>query len=131
MKQTENYGLNQWEMTDRIRMEDFNGDNSKVDAALAARNCQFYTEVYTGDGATSRTFTFPHKPMFVLVVSSALFMLAVQGSEQASLIHSLATHQAPSLTWSGNSMTISSGYNTYAVNETTSTYHLFALLSLS
>lgn len=35
MKQTEHYGLNQWELADRIRMEDFNGDNEKVDAALA------------------------------------------------------------------------------------------------
>ena len=34
MKQTQNYQLNQWEMTDLIKMEDFNGDNSKVDAAL-------------------------------------------------------------------------------------------------
>ena len=117
-------------MTDLIKMEDFNGDNSKVDAALAARNCQFYTEVYTGDGATSRTFTFPHKPMFVLVVSSALFMLAVQGSEQASLIHALATHQVPSLTWEGNSMTISSHAEVYAVNASNNSYHLFAILSL-
>lgn len=35
MQQTNNYGLNQWEMTDRIKMEDFNGDNEKVDTALA------------------------------------------------------------------------------------------------
>ena len=35
MKQTENYQLSQWEKADRIQMEDFNGDNSKVDAALA------------------------------------------------------------------------------------------------
>lgn len=35
MKQTSNYQLNQWEMTDRIQMEDFNRDNEKVDAALA------------------------------------------------------------------------------------------------
>ncbi|MBP3509465.1 hypothetical protein [Oscillibacter sp.] len=34
MQQTNNYGLNQWELTDLIKMEDFNGDNSKVDAAL-------------------------------------------------------------------------------------------------
>ena len=34
MNQTQNYQLNQWEMTDLIKMEDFNGDNSKVDAAL-------------------------------------------------------------------------------------------------
>ena len=35
MNKTENYQLNQWELTDRIRMEDFNGDNEKIDAALA------------------------------------------------------------------------------------------------
>ena len=34
MNQMQNYQLNQWEMTDLIKMEDFNGDNSKVDAAL-------------------------------------------------------------------------------------------------
>ena len=35
MNKTSNYQLNQWELTDRIRMEDFNGDNEKIDAALA------------------------------------------------------------------------------------------------
>ena len=34
MNQTANYGLSQWEATDRILMEDFNSDNSKIDAAL-------------------------------------------------------------------------------------------------
>ena len=34
MNKTSNYQLNQWELTDRIRMEDFNGDNAKIDAAL-------------------------------------------------------------------------------------------------
>lgn len=36
MAETSNYQLNQWEKTDRIQMEDFNADNRKVDAALAA-----------------------------------------------------------------------------------------------
>ena len=49
MKQTENYGLNQWELADRIRMEDFNGDNEKVDAALKgqAETSTFYPRVST------------------------------------------------------------------------------------
>jgi len=34
MKKTTNYQLNQWEMTDRIQMADFNHDNEKIDAAL-------------------------------------------------------------------------------------------------
>jgi len=34
MKKTINYQLNQWEMTDRIQMADFNSDNQKIEAAL-------------------------------------------------------------------------------------------------
>ena len=36
MRETSNYKLSQWDKTDRIEMEDFNGDNQKIDAALAA-----------------------------------------------------------------------------------------------
>ena len=38
MTQTTNYGLTQWEAADRILMENFNTDNAKVDAALAAHD---------------------------------------------------------------------------------------------
>lgn len=38
MTQTPNYKLIQWAKTDRIRMEDFNGDNAKIDAALKAHD---------------------------------------------------------------------------------------------
>ena len=37
MKKTEQYDLNQWELSDRIRMEDFNADNAKIAAALAGK----------------------------------------------------------------------------------------------
>ena len=37
MNQTANYQLSQWDPTDRILMEDFNSDNSKIDAALKAQ----------------------------------------------------------------------------------------------
>ena len=36
MRQTADFQLNQWDLTDRIQMEDFNSDNAKVDAALSA-----------------------------------------------------------------------------------------------
>ena len=36
MKKTTNYQLSQWDATDRILREDFNGDNAKIDAAIAA-----------------------------------------------------------------------------------------------
>ena len=34
--QTPNYGLSQWKRTDQVRMEDFNADNAKIDAAIQA-----------------------------------------------------------------------------------------------
>ncbi len=37
MQQTEHYGLNQWELTDRVLMSDFNADNLKLDAALGGK----------------------------------------------------------------------------------------------
>lgn len=37
MKQTAQFGLNQWERTDRVLMDDFNNDNKKIDAALASK----------------------------------------------------------------------------------------------
>lgn len=33
---TPNYGLSQWEKTDKVLMEDFNADNAKLDDALTA-----------------------------------------------------------------------------------------------
>lgn len=37
MQQTEHYGLNQWDPTDRILREDFNADNLKIAQALAGK----------------------------------------------------------------------------------------------
>ena len=36
MTKTTNYQLNQWAKSDRIRMDDFNADNAKIDGALHA-----------------------------------------------------------------------------------------------
>ena len=38
MKKTKKYQLSQWEKTDRLMMEDFNGDNAKLEAALAGHD---------------------------------------------------------------------------------------------
>ena len=37
---TPNYNLNQWQATDRVIRTDFNKDNAKIDAALAAGAAQ-------------------------------------------------------------------------------------------
>lgn len=45
MKKTAQFGLNQWEMSDRIQMDDFNADNAAIEAALARveRRSAFHT----------------------------------------------------------------------------------------
>ncbi len=45
MKKTAQFGLNQWEKTDRIQMDDFNADNAAIEAALARveRRSAFHT----------------------------------------------------------------------------------------
>lgn len=37
-KYTENFQLSQWEKADKVLMEDFNADNTKIDAALVVGN---------------------------------------------------------------------------------------------
>ena len=48
MNHTTNYQLNQWAKSDRLMMDDFNADNTKIDAALGA--LQIVTGIYTGSG---------------------------------------------------------------------------------
>ena len=45
MKKTAQFGLNQWEMSDRIQMQDFNRDNAAIEEALARveRRSAFHT----------------------------------------------------------------------------------------
>ena len=110
MKQTEHYGLNQWELADRIRMEDFNGDNEKVDAALkgqaealaaetAAReelaaavaacgNCKIAYGTYTGNGNCGsdhpNCLTFPFEPKLVIVQNKSVASAQISGSNSMS-----------------------------------------------
>jgi hypothetical protein len=60
MKKTDTYRLNQWEISDRIRMEDFNADNVQLEAALAGKTgrFQFLKDDKTGGGKTSLGYPF-------------------------------------------------------------------------
>lgn len=61
MKQTDQYGLNQWEPTDRILMEDFNADNLKIAAALAGKMGRF--EAIYSDASERPTGSISTNPM--------------------------------------------------------------------
>lgn len=47
--QTSRYGLNQWQPEDKVLREEFNGDNSKVDAALGGLADQMGTKAGQAD----------------------------------------------------------------------------------
>ena len=138
MKQTSNYQLNQWEMTDRIRMEDFNADNQKIEAALDGLkglcNAQTYIMPYTGTGENGpKVFTFPHQPMFVTIQSSATWMCGVRGVAKCHARIAANTYFDTPLVWGDKTLTIgSSSYNAgYCCNGDGTEYILFAVLDAS
>lgn len=56
MKQTEQYGLNQWELPDPILMKDFNADNLKIAAALAGKMGKLEPSyVFSSEGGFTNT----------------------------------------------------------------------------
>lgn len=138
MKKTAQFGLNQWEMSDRIQMQDFNRDNAAIEGALAKRNCQFYTASYTGDGKGTKTWTFPAKPVFVVIIKQSLAATTNEYGSETVLIRdsSVGSTQMGSntyqltVTWEEKSVTVTDGSRTPAkfANESNKSYGLFAIL---
>lgn len=147
MEHTANYQLSQWEKTDRIMMEDFNGDNAKVEAALAALaasgsgtaqaltaatnrlNSRFYSATYTGSGAEygSKTLTLPRQALFLMVSSydkDMLFALPAAGLAQY-VNYNAASVGGILINMSGGTVT----WNSPNCNRANTTYHVFAVLT--
>ena len=108
---TTNYQLSQWAKSDQVKMEDFNADNAKLDAALKAEadaraaavnaiNTALSGAVklaagsYTGDGAESRVIPLPFTPKAVYVCSS-LGINYLYNSGSKSLYGGLAVTGGP------------------------------------
>lgn len=128
MKKTAQFGLNQWEMSDRILMDDFNRDNAAIEAALAKRNCQFYTATYQGDGRDSRTHTFPAKPVFVLIISVGYFYVLMHNAEKGYNYYAGRAGNYD-VTWTEDSVTLSRPNAAPDIANTNGTvYSLFAIL---
>ena len=117
MNHTTNYQLSQWESTDRILMSDFNSDNAKLDAALGTlaqtRNCRVETVSYSGDGQSSRTFTFSGKPVMITAMGYFNWACAVRGSSVAGSVYlsdvaSSGSTSKLTASWGSNSVTITS-----------------------
>ena len=150
---TEHAGLCQWEATDQVLRTEFNQDNAKVDAALdtleqavtqhgealeaqAAAiaklgNCTVYHTTYTGTGSTSRSQTFPGKPMVVMVAETNGGDGFVAWKEMTVAIpfHQESITAQLSLTWENNSLSWSYKSANWAMNQSGQSYQLIGLLT--
>lgn len=140
MEHTATYGLTQWSKSDRIKMEDFNSDNLKVEQALAglaasAGNCKIVTGSYIGTGnngsSRPRTLTFDGKPLVILVNGGGYSFFALRGSGSAPVCGGNSTPRAPYITWLENGV---QWYHTsvetaaYQMDLASVTYYYAALL---
>ena len=132
---TEHYGLCQWEATDQVLRTEFNEDNAKIDEALdglaESRNCQVWITSYTGDGADSRTLTFPHRPYFVLIMGHYIQTLMMPHASHMQPRLSNGSMSPLEVIWADRSVTYSreiGGNNAYGANVEGEFYAVLAIL---
>lgn len=159
MNHTTNYQLNQWELHDRVMMQDFNADNAKIDAALGAHaeelakllplpalaakhgNCQIETSTYAGGGMTEagKTITFKKKPLFFMVFGPVYsgIMFSFSANNAAFYIGDLPGagndniyYRPVLITWSGNSVTINDPNTSRMMDMKDKTYRVVAFYAM-
>ena len=146
---TEHHDLSQWEPEDAVLRADFNEDNRKIDAALAALdgtvsahtttlsghtgsiaklgNCQIYTTTYTGTGDKSRSYSFPGYPVYVFIRCPNL-------SNSYNLYRGLndSTTTEYSAQWSDRGLSLRTpDSNNFGINIKNYTFFVMALLDMS
>ena len=103
-----------------------------IDAALAARNCRFYTTSYTGDGELTKTWTFPAKPILIVLTCPTQWLLAVINAREGHGWGQLGGNSVTGLpcTVDGNSATWSAENNSqsWMGNNKDTQYGMFAIL---
>ena len=102
---TTNYGLSQWVKSDQVRMEDFNADNAKIDAAIKAVEAavpKVAAGTYTGDGAATRVIELGFTPKLVFVCDK-IGHTVTSGNNAYSYYGGLALAGAP-VTGSGHTI---------------------------
>lgn len=146
MNKTPNFALNQWESTDRILMADFNADNAKIDAALQAEktarealaaavakrgNCQVQFQTYTGTGSGNNSFTFPHKPLLVVVFGDNTYFFALQGYYRATCWTSGGRMDTATVTWDGKAVSWSADSTGSQCNTSGKAYNMLVVMDVN
>ena len=135
MTQTTNFHLNQWSPEDYVRRTDFNADNAKIDAALAAAgNCRIVTGSYTGTGKYDQynpnTLTFDGKPLLVFIVGDRS-CYAMRGCDTADVCYG-SSGSTIDLTWGENTLSWYNTNNFYAqMNISGRVYRYIALMDMT
>ena len=156
MNKTEHYQLNQWELHDRVLMDDFNADNAKIDAALKAEadartaadaaintalsklgNCRMELLTYVGTSKYGQnnpnTLTFSKPPKLVVIVGSISFALIPYGAgrvpSMCKINGSDIIFTELSCTWQDNVLKYWSSHASMQLNDSTNRYYVFALFA--
>ena len=124
--QTANYALSQWVKPDQVKMEDFNADNAKIDAALKAEadarktiqtalnkkgNCSIGAFTYQGTGTygpdNPTQVQFPKLPVVFIIYGDEL-MIGRGGASSAIHSYSISSGGTGvgsiSVSWSGSTV---------------------------
>jgi len=123
MTHTTNYNLSQWDAGDRILRDDFNADNAKIDAELAAAagsianlasvkgNCRIETFTYVGKGTSDTdsptVVRFSAMPTLYFILGPS-FLAGVGGASNANVHYNYrgAANVTTNTAWSGNTLRI-------------------------
>lgn len=141
MEQTTNYQLSQWDEKDRILREDFNADNAKTEQALATvaeqaaliskrGNCALHYGSYVGTGSGSTVLTFEKTPLFLTIMGTNMWLVAVKGAPYTIAKTSGNGTDKCNAVWSGTSVSITSESNDsrYQCNNAGENYYVAALM---
>ena len=133
MTKTTNYQLNQWAKSDRIRMDDFNADNAKIDAALGAMPKIGFGS-YSGNSAENRTIALGYTPKAVLLFDSKGYTYRYYGGEM--FYGGLALENLPVRNSNGtlallqivdNGFSVFNADNYYFLNRSGETYYYLTI----
>ena len=132
MTNTTTYQLNQWAKSDRILRDDCNAENQIIFVVLEAAICVCYTTSYTGDGELTKTWTFPAKPILIVLTCPTQWLLAVINAREGHGWGQLGGNSVTGLpcTVDGNSATWSAENNSqsWMGNNKDTQYGMFAIL---
>ena len=143
--QTTNYQLSQWVKSDQVKMEDFNADNAKLDAALASHaaalagkgNCRVEAFSYIGQSSQdgqglTRRFPFSKRPAFVLIFgANCVHLMSGRAGEGIfvgtySALNGSRTVTSTTFTWEGNTAVIDNHFRQVRMDLSGVSYQLIA-----